>query len=115
MDRGQLNFQKRVRRLNRRQRLMERGYVTEVGPDGLIMAKPVRARSSLSLRPLVYCIAGLLLFKGLLLAQLGTSVYVERVDRLQKGTAVEQAGAWVMQVDPVSKWIADRIAPHLPR
>ncbi|MFC6688374.1 hypothetical protein [Jhaorihella thermophila] len=94
---------------------MERGYVTEVGPDGLIVAKPVRARSSFSLRPLVYCIAGLLLFKGLLLAQLGTSVYVERVDRLKTGTAVEQAGAWVMQVDPASKWIADRVAPYLPR
>ena len=93
---------------------MENGYVTEVGPDGLIVARPVRVRPRLSLRPLIYCLAAFLIFKGLLLAELGSRVYGERVDRLRDGTAVEKVGAWVMQVDPVSRWIASQVAPHLP-
>lgn len=114
MDEGQLRFNKRLRRLDRKHRAMENGYSAYVRPDGLIVAKPRRSRSRLSLKPVIFCLAGLVLFKGILLAQLGSAVYLERVASLQGGTVVEQAGAWVMQVDPASEWIAGQIKNLLP-
>lgn len=114
MDRGQHSFNKRLRRLGRKHRAMQNGYATLVRPDGLIVAKPRRTGSPLSFRPLIYCLAGLLLFKGILMAQLGPGVYLDRLERLQAGTAVEQAGAWVMQPDRASEWISGQIKALLP-
>ncbi|MFV0514471.1 MAG: hypothetical protein ACK5MY_12720 [Jhaorihella sp.] len=109
MDQGQLQFNKRLRRLDRKYRAMERGYTTYLRPDGLIVAKPQGSRPRLPVKAVVMCLAGLILFKALLIAHLGTAVYDERVGQLRSGTLVEQAGAWVMRIDPASGWIAGHL------
>jgi len=55
------------------------------------------------------------LFKGFLFAYLGEAAYGERVATLQDGTVLEQAGAWVMQPDPITVLAADGIALILPQ
>ncbi|MGO4916188.1 hypothetical protein [Pseudogemmobacter sp. W21_MBD1_M6] len=47
--------------------------------------------------------------KGFLYVNLGAITYTERVGKLQSGTVVEQFGAYVMQADPVTLWVADQI------
>jgi len=55
----------------------------------------------------------LLAFKGFLIASLGPDAYNERVDKLQNGTMIEKAGAWVMHIEPASDFIAQQIGPIL--
>ena len=49
----------------------------------------------------------MMLFKGFLHAQLGAQSYQDRIEALAAGTVIEQAGAWVLQVDPVTQKIAE--------
>jgi hypothetical protein len=55
------------------------------------------------------------LFKGFLFAYLGEAAYGERVATLKGGSVLEQAGAWVMQPDPITALAADGIALILPQ
>lgn len=50
-----------------------------------------------------------MVIKSLLLMQIGEANYQDRVTRLQAGGHVETAGAYVMQMDPVTVWIAERL------
>lgn len=109
----QLDFDDRLRRIGRRHRAMAKGYTTYVRPDGLVVARPTRRGPRVPVRFVVYVVAALVLFKAFLLAAVGPVTYDERVAKLAEGTAFEQAGAWVMQTDPASGWIASRIGPIL--
>ncbi|MGR3712795.1 MAG: hypothetical protein ACU0A6_06720 [Shimia sp.] len=44
--------------------------------------------------------------KGLMMAQFGPDFYSQHVARLADASVVEQAAAWTMQPDPVSRWVA---------
>ena len=109
----QTEFQERLRRLVRKHRAMARGYTTRMRSDGLIVAKPRRAVSPISGRSVLIFLLVFLAFKGFLIANLGAAAYSERVERLQSGNFAEQAGAFAMQADPVSKMFADLVAPLL--
>ena len=106
-------FNERLRRLSRKHRAMGRGYIMRLMPDGLIVAEPVKVRIQLPYRVTTLLIVALFVFKGFLLASLGTQTYQERLFVLKDGTIIEQAGAWLMQADWVSVFIADRIKPAL--
>lgn len=110
MDEGQFEFNRRLRLLDRKHRALERGYATHIRADGLIVARPRGERRRIALKPLILCIGCFFLFKAFLVAQLGATVYAERVARLERGTPVEQAGGWIMQPDPLSEMIAGQIA-----
>ncbi|WP_208348825.1 hypothetical protein [Pseudaestuariivita rosea] len=58
-------------------------------------------------------IVAFFVFKGLMLAHLGVADYENQIVLLQQGTSVEQAGAWAMQVDPLTQWLAAQIGPYL--
>ena len=113
MAQSQVQFDQRLRRLGRKHRAMSRGYTTRMQPDGLIVAKPHRAPSRISGRSVLLFLAAFILFKGFLYANLGPETYNERVNRLQSGTVVEKAGAFVMQADPVSQLVAQKMGPIL--
>lgn len=113
MVENQLLFNQRVQRLAKKHDAMSRGYKTRMRKDGLIVMKPRRSRPGVSLRAIVLFIGALLMFKGFLLANLGPEGYSERVAKLSEGTPVERAGAWVMQPDPVSVFIAEQTGPVL--
>ncbi len=95
-------FERRMRRINRRHTKLSHGFKTEVNDDGLVVARPHRRRSGATLRGLALIAIVVLLFKGFLHAQLGAAAYDERLERLAAGNSVEQIGAWVMTADPIT-------------
>ncbi|SDD29090.1 hypothetical protein [Ruegeria marina] len=110
---NRIDFDHRVRRLTKKHEAMTRGYYGRMRKDGLIEVKPRRGRIQFPIRALVLLIAAVFVFKGFLLASLGADTYNYRVERLAAGTPVEQAGAWVMQPDPVSVFLAEQAGPIL--
>jgi hypothetical protein len=113
MVENQLQFDQRLRRLTKKHRAMAQGYTTRMRPDGLIVVKPRKTKSRVSFRSVLLFVAAFFLFKGFLFATLGPETYDERVGRLQQGSMIEQAGAFVMQGDPVTNFIASKLGPIL--
>lgn len=113
MAQSQLLFDQRVHNLDRKHNAMSRGYVTQMRSDGLIVARPQRQQSWLPYKYTILFLATLFAFKGFLIASLGAAGYSERVAKLENGTVVEQVGAWVMQIEPVSSFVATEIGPIL--
>jgi hypothetical protein len=108
------DFDNRLRRIQKSRVKLARGYVSVVGDDGLIVVKPRPRRSTRPVRLLAYVILGFWAFKVMILAVLGQPVYQDRVERLQQGSTVEQAGAWLMQADPLSVMLAGKLRSYLP-
>ncbi len=99
-------FKKRLRTLERRTRAMERGFTTQLRADGLLVVKPKRRAFGISSRAVFLFLAAFICFKGFTLSQVGQVTYDAKVAELAQGTFVEQAGALVMQSDPVSEFVA---------
>ena len=109
-------FDNRLKKIVRRHdKMSNAGAVRSVSSDGLIVAKPRLYRPRFPLKGLLAVLVIGFVFKGFLFAYLGETAYVERVATLQAGSTLEQAGAWVMQADPVTKLAADGIATILPQ
>ena len=110
MDEGQRAFSARLEQLSRKHRSLSRGCRFQIKEDGLLVAAPVKPPPRLRFQPrvAVYLLAFLWVFKGVLIAALGSS-YGQSIDRLAGGTPVEQAGAVVMYPDPLAQWIAGQI------
>ncbi|AAV96354.1 hypothetical protein SPO3119 [Ruegeria pomeroyi DSS-3] len=108
-----VDFDQRIRRLNKKHEALSRGYTARMRKDGLIELKPRRGGGRMPLRALVLLCGAVLAFKAFLLASLGPDSYDARLSRLAEGTPVEQAGAWVMQADPASLFLAEQIGPIL--
>ena len=108
-------FDKRLKRIVRRHDKMANGVVRTVNSDGLIVARPRLYKPQFPLKGLIVVLTLGFLFKGFLLAYLGDAGYSERLATLQSGTAVEQVGAWVMQSDPVTAFVASGIQGVLPQ
>lgn len=104
-------FEGRLQRIEKMHRQLASGYVLHVQDDGLIVARPRRARATIPVRGIVLFIAGFLLFKGVLIASLGQVTYDDRVTALAGGSLLERAGAWVMLADPISRDIGGFLAP----
>lgn len=102
-----LEFDRRLRRIERKHRRMSNGRVAVVDDNGLITYRARRRAPRLPLRGLFLLAMGLLAFKGLVLTHLGAETYDLRIEALKSGTVVEQAGAWLMQADPVTVWISE--------
>ncbi|WP_245834206.1 hypothetical protein [Yoonia maricola] len=88
--------------------------VKSINSDGLIVAKPRLYRPRFPLKGLLAVLFLGFLFKGFLFAYLGEAEYVERVAALEGGSVLEQAGAWIMQPDPVTVMAAGGIGTILP-
>ncbi|MBE1282037.1 MAG: hypothetical protein GJ676_01880 [Rhodobacteraceae bacterium] len=108
-----LQFNNRLRRLERKHTAMSNGYTARMRDDGLIVMTPARRKSGVSGRSVILFVLAFFVFKGFLIANIGLAGYEERVDKLKAGNAIEQGGAWVMQAEPLSEWIATQIGPVL--
>lgn len=106
-------FDSRLKRIDRNRSKLASGYSARVTNNGLIVFRPKRRATTFSVRGLAYLIVGFFLFKSIILAHLGETTYAERVAALQEGTVVEQAGAYVMQSEPVTTTIAQYLRPYL--
>ena len=107
------DFRKRQAGIRKKHERMAKGYVNKLNRNGVIEQKPDSKSGSILLRMMVLgaiCVFG---FKVFLLAGLGTEAYGETLSALETGSAVERAGAWVMQADPVSLQLAEVLAPYL--
>jgi hypothetical protein len=113
MVKNQIQFDERLRQLSRKHRAMSRGYVTQIQSDGLIIARPVRQPIQIPVRAVLLFVLAFFGFKAFLVANLGPQTYDDRLARLNEGTIVEQAGAYVMQADPLTMWGAKQIGPIL--
>lgn len=102
-------FEARLKKIDRKRSKMAQGYKGTVSRDGLIVFRPSRRQRGVSLRAVVLLIAGFFLFKGMVMAHTGAAIYDERVAALNSGSLVEQAGAFVMQSDPVTQSIASKL------
>ena len=111
MSDGRNEFASRVNKLSRRHTAMARGYTASVRGDGLIVVQPRRIQFKMPVRGFVLLMAAFMLFKGFMLASLGDQAYYERLSVLQLGSTYEQAGAFVMGIDPVSQLVADLLKP----
>ena len=106
----QLEFDQRVHRLSKKHQKMSRGYRASMRKDGLVVMKPQRVRSAVPAKVLLLCLVGFFAFKAFLLTSLGPSAYQFRVNSLNEGTLVEQAGAWIMQIDPVTEAVSAQLS-----
>ena len=106
-------FDARLKRIDRKHAKLANGYTARVSRDGLIIFRPKRRKPSISLRGIALLIVGFLCFKGIVMAHLGGTVYEDRLAALKEGTIVEQAGAFVMQGDPVTVYVAEKLRPFL--
>ncbi|TNF22292.1 MAG: hypothetical protein EP318_04005 [Rhodobacteraceae bacterium] len=96
------NFDKRVRRISRRNRKLARGHVNFIDGTGIIRQRPRRGLRGLPIRGLMLIALSFFSFKGLLIAHQGVVQYEDRLTLLQEGSIFEQAAAWAMQIEPVA-------------
>lgn len=100
------HFDKRVRKISRRNRRLARGSRKYIDAMGVIRERPTTRMSAIPFKGMVLTAFCLFAFKGFLLAVQGPERYADRLQILQDGTAFERGGAWVMQIDPVTQRFA---------
>lgn len=115
MKDGFAHFDRRLERLADRRAALEEGSRLEVDDTGLVKAIPtgVRRRQigrALPVRAAMIIAAVLLTFKGFLLYQLGFGVYTAKVAAMAQGDTMDRAGAWLMQIEPVTMWVYEVIS-----
>lgn len=114
MGNSQTDFNRRLSVLGRKHAAMSQGYSTTTRADGLIVVKPKRAASrGFPIKGLLALVLGFFVFKAIMLSSLGEITYNERVAKLDQGGALEQGGAWVMQIDPATAFLAGFIEPFI--
>ncbi len=106
-------FDSRLKRIDRRHRKIAQGYTAAVGRDGLLVAVPRRRRLRVPFAGIALVAVGIILFKGFVHAQLGAAGYDTRVANLSAGSSVEKAAGWVMQADPLTLWVSQKVAAVL--
>jgi len=112
MHDSQNDFNKRLTTLNRKHTAMSQGFTTAIRPDGLIVVKPNRpVRRGFPVKGLLALVFGFFVFKAIMLSSLGDITYNERVAKLKQGGALEQGGAWLMQSEPVTVFMAGFLEP----
>lgn len=114
MSQSQSDFNKRISSVSRKHSAMSRGYRTVMRSDGLIVVKPKRRLlRGFPIKGLLGLVLGFFVFKALMLASLSEITYNERVAKLNQGGVIEQGGAWVMQIDPATRFLSGFIAPFI--
>ncbi|MGZ2258634.1 hypothetical protein [Roseobacter sp. A03A-229] len=107
-------FEKRRAALSDKHKKLARGYTAKIGKDGLITVEPRRVRLPFRPRVVVFVLAGVFLFKSLMIVSTGLGTYEGRIEALRAGTVFEQAAAWAMQPDLISRGLAEMIIKALP-
>lgn len=113
-DPNMVDFYKRAARLER-DRARGRGFEAPGALGRSYYYRPAPARRSV-LWPALFLVAAGFLLKGGILYATGMDTYQARVADLQAAPGVvEQAGGWLMQADPLTVWVSDKIAEGVTR
>jgi hypothetical protein len=103
MTRQQDMFDERYRKVLKRHRQLSRGYVTKIQKNGVIAHKPIRrVREAMSFSAILLPFGILFFLKACIVVVLGDEGYASQIEMLQAGGFVEQVGAVLMQVDPIT-------------
>ncbi|MGR3453476.1 hypothetical protein [Pseudooceanicola sp.] len=108
-------FSARINRIERKAKAMEHGSEAKLRKDGLIELRPARRplRRFVPVRLVLALIAAGIGYKVFLLISMGEPAYAARLAELSDGTTVNQIGATLMQIDPVTRMLTDLIAPYV--
>ena len=97
-------------RVSRFERARAHGWAHQTGG----FPEPRRVRGSRRRRsfilPFLLVAFALFAMKGAILYSAGAAAYQDRVARLQAGEGFDRLGAWMMQADPVTQFMAGQIA-----
>jgi hypothetical protein len=115
MKDGYAHFDRRLEQLEEKKAALHEGHRLTVDETGLMTLIPTGERRRqigrmIPVRALMVMAAVLLSFKGFLLYQLGYGVYAAKLSSMQKGDAVDQIGAYLMQIDPVTVWVYEALS-----
>lgn len=112
-DPNMSDFYDRVRRY---EAMRHQGYVPDA--TGTLSPPARRRRGSAPRRrsvlgPVLVVLLGGFVLKGAILQSIGPETYQSRVDRLMAGQGLDRVGGWLMQADPVTRFVAGQIAHGL--
>ncbi len=113
MSDAMTNFRKREDALRRKHMRMAQGFKTKMDRSGLIVQVPDNKLGGVGFRLILKLLLLVMAFKVLALSWLGQEAYLAQLDKLAGGAVYEQAGAWIMQIDPVTGKLAELVAPLL--
>ncbi|MEM9432719.1 MAG: hypothetical protein AAGA12_02260 [Pseudomonadota bacterium] len=86
-----------------------------IGDDGLVVEVVKRERRGLiPYRTILLIIVLGLVTKGFLFARLGEAEYLNRISELRAGSGVEVSAAFMLDADPVTRWVAGLVGLVLP-
>ncbi|MEP5730574.1 MAG: hypothetical protein ABJL67_14520 [Sulfitobacter sp.] len=108
------HFENRLNTLGRKHQKMTHGFTTKIDKNGLLVATPVRRTRIRGMGPVkIFALIaiGFFGFKAFTLASIGPVTYNERLAKLENGTMVEQAGAMLLAIDPVTEAMVGSVAP----
>lgn len=110
-DPNMADFYDRVRRY---EKMRAKGYAHEAaGALGRsFYVRPARRRRSV-LMPVVFALACGLLLKAAIYYNVGADAYQARLAQLQAGQGFDRLGAWLMQADPLTEYLAGQMAMGL--
>lgn len=74
-----------------------------------------KSRLIIPVMPLVFVVLAAVGLKATILHFVGTADYQARVERLNAGQGFDRLGGWLMQVDPVTGFVAGKIAEYAPK
>ncbi|MBV7394868.1 hypothetical protein [Mameliella sediminis] len=111
MDDAQRSFRKREQALRRKHIRMSQGYVTRMNRNGVIEQIPDRKIGGFGFQVALRLCLVLMGFKVMALVWLGEDNYANHVAALASGAIHEKAGAWIMQIDPVTRTLAGYLTP----
>ncbi len=98
-------------RVARIQKARAKGYGFEApGTLGRSYYLRPQARRRSIIAPVLFLIVCSFLLKGVIYHGVGSQTYQDRVTSLMAGQGIERAGGWLMQVDPVTLFVSDKIA-----
>ncbi len=108
-DPNMVDFYGRVSRIKKAR---AKGYGFEapgtLGRSYYTQRQPVRSQISL-FKPALIVLFGAFGLKGAIHYQIGGSVYSERVAELKAGEGFDRLGGFLMQADPVTKFVSTKL------
>ena len=93
------------------QSYIDRARQSDRAEDGVIVLTNHRPEAAITLKGFTLLVAVFLAFKGFVIAYLGLDVYSAAIQKLEYGSLLEQAGAFIMRPDVVSQAVAGQLLP----
>jgi hypothetical protein len=105
-----LDFDRRVRDIEKKHQKPATGGIRRVMDASGLMTVEARRQIRLPIGPMIVGVLAFFVFKAFLLHNLGPDGYADRILELKRGTIIEQTGGFLMDVDPVSQFIAQKFS-----